>query len=268
MLLEKNQLNNNDGPVCTDDAILEIADKMPLKVSDFLAVAGLEKDFINLYANEFLKELNLFRQEQTKEVLVSKSAHKVLHHYKDRLANISKTNPNLYMGRVEKIRSFDLFNLEEQDKLREFITNKKVKVLKLDIKQKDHDSITTLYRTTNKELRETGSYSMYIAYPYVEGLFARDKFPIKAPLLYFPVKLERSKREFSLKKDEGKDIIFNRDLLLLVSKMESSNLDINMPNIDDFSNDVLNKVINYYESNNIKFNSKVLMNYLFHLRMN
>ncbi|MDY0277607.1 MAG: AAA domain-containing protein [Acholeplasma sp.] len=250
--------NNTEILVCTDEALKEIAKKRPLKTSDFLAISGLEKDFIDKYADIFLKEIKDVINDETKEVKVSKTAYKVLHHYKDRLANISKNNPNLYMGKIEKIRNFDLETLEQNEKILEFLLNNRVKSLKLELKNEDKQkSITTLYRSTNKALKETGSYNLYIAYPYVEGIFRKDQFPIKAPLLYFPVKLERNKREFVIKKDLEKDIIFNRDLLLVTSKIESNNLDIDMPSINSFSNDVLKDVVfPFYEKNDIQISNK------------
>ena len=94
-----------------------------------------------------------------------------------------------------------------------FITNKKTKKFIVDVSSEALERyITTLYRETNKEEKETGSYNLYIAYPFVEGVFKKDAFAIKAPLLYFPVKLVRNNRKFTVVKDKDKDIKYNRDL--------------------------------------------------------
>lgn len=260
LILEENLLTDKKGIVCTDQALVEIANKQPLKASDFLAISGLDKNFIEDYSSIFLKVIKEERLDTTKEVNVSKSALKVLNHYKDRLSNISKNNRNLYMGKIENIRSFDLYNLNENDILLNFLTNEKIKKLDLNLDTLDFNNMTTLYRATNKDSKETGSYNLYIAYPYVEGIFRREKFPIKAPLLYFPVKINRSKRVFSLNKDFDKDIILNRDLLLLSSKIESGNLDNDMMVLNKFNKEVFFDVLKYYESHDIKINNKEFSN--------
>ena len=243
--------------ICTDDVLEEIAAKKPLKISDFLAISGINRLFLDNYATMFLRVVMKHQTASVKEVKVSRNAYKVLDHYKDRLTNISRRNPNLYMGKTVKRNSFDLSLLNQDINLIKFLTNKRVTTLRLEFAstltgENLERHITTLYRETNKEEKETGSYDLYIAYPYIEGVFKKDRFAIRAPLLYFPVKLERNKRNFSIKKDKDKDIIYNRDLLLATSKMEQADIDSNVPYIHDFSIKTLKDVvIPFYTSNGI-----------------
>src|SRR5690554_158551 len=147
--------NDKDAVVCNDDALVEMVRKKPLKVNDFLAISGLEKNFNKLYAKQFLKIINNYRLKETKEVKVSKRAYKVLHNYKDRLTNISKNNPNLYMGRIEKVKSFDLATLLDDENLIEFLTNKRIKNYKFNLdKDTLFNNLTTLYRNANKDRSE------------------------------------------------------------------------------------------------------------------
>ena len=254
--------------VCTDATLKEIAQKKPLKISDFLAISGIGKVFMDEYATKFLRVVLQHQNESVKEMKVSRSAYKVLDHYKDRLTNISRRNPNLYMGKNSKKHSFDLSSLNIEESLVEFLTNKRLSVLKLPFAASYSGEVlerhvTTLYRETNKDEKETGSYDLYIAYPYVEGVFKKDRFAIKAPLLYFPVKLIRNKRDFSIKKDKDKDIIYNRDLLLATSKMEKNDVDSNAPYISSFDKRVLRDVvIPFYRTNGININdTKVSMEF-------
>ena len=243
--------------ICTDEVLEEIASKKPLKISDFLAISGINRQFLDNYATKFLRVVMKHQTNSVKEVKVSKNAYKVLDHYKDRLTNISRRNPNLYMGKTVKRNSFDLALLNQDLNLIKFLTNKRVTTLRLEFAstltgENLERHITTLYRETNKEEKETGSYDLYIAYPYVEGVFKKDRFAIRAPLLYFPVKLERNKRNFSIKKDKDKDIIYNRDLLLATSKMEQAEIDSNVPFINDFNiKSLKDVVIPFYASNGI-----------------
>jgi len=245
--------------VCSDTALHEIREKRPLKLSDFLAISGIGDVFMEEYAHRFLQVILDYQNQSVREVKVSKGAYKVLDHYKDRLTNISRRNPNLYMGRVTKKHAFDLALLKKGEDLFDFFTNKKRSVFNLPLGRKEslHRHMTTLYRETNKELKESGSYDLYIAYPYVEGIFKKDRFAVRAPLLYFPVKLERDKRSFKVVKDKDKDIIFNRDLLLATSKMEKNDIDPVTPFIEQFSKKSLRDiVIPFYEKNGIHFAEK------------
>ena len=251
---EKFLKTNEKIDVCSDTALFEIAHKMPVKIADFNAISGLDPDFNKKYASKFLNVLKSFNTAHTKSIKVSKQASKILHHYKDRLTNMSQTNTNLYMGQIYQNHSFDLTEIENSDELYAYLTNNRLKNLKLNYQNDTQERhITKLYREVNKSFIETGSYNLYIAYPYVEGIFAKEKFPIKAPLLYFPVKIERTLRTFTIKKDSERDIIFNRDLLLITSKIEKSTIDATMPSLSDFSDKTLNDVvIPYYEKHGIK----------------
>lgn len=248
-------------PVCSDRVLEEIALKQPLKISDFLAISGVGRVFMEHYATRFLQVIMASKQQAVNEVHVSKTAYKVLDHYKDRLTNISRRNPNLYMGRIVKRRNFDMALLQLDLEIIKFITSKRTSVFHFSFPSSiDGDqmerAITVLYRETNKAEKETGSYDLYVAYPYVEGVFKRDQFAIKAPLLYVPVKLIRKARSFRLEKDGDKDIIFNRDLLLATSKFEQNDVDSKTPYIQDLSPATINKVvIPFYEQSGIHIKS-------------
>src|SRR5690554_1442270 len=239
--------------ILSDAALFEVAQKRPLKQNEFNAISGLDEDFNKKYAQKFLSIIKSFNHSNLKSVKVSKQASKVLHHYKDRLTNMSKTNSNLYMGQIYQNHSFDLTLIENNLELKDYLTNNRIKNLKLNYRSDaDERHITKLYREVNKTQIETGSYNLYIAYPYVEGIFSKDKFPIKAPLLYFPVKIERTLRTFTLKKDSERDVIFNRDLLLITSKMEKSSMDFITPEVTDFNEKVLHEVvIPFYQKHGI-----------------
>lgn len=250
--------------ICSDEVLQQIAKNKPLKISDFLAISGIGKVFMDNYATQFLQVVLKHQSTTVKDVKVSKSAYKVLDHYKDRLTNISRRNPNLYMGKTSKKKSFDLSLLKMNSEIEDFITNKRKSNLTLKFSstysgETLEQYVTNLYRETNKDEKETGSYDLYIAYPYVEGVFKKDNFAIRAPLLYFPVKLVREKRDLIIKKDRDKDIIFNRDLLLATSKMEKNDIDANTPFIDNIDKKTINEiVIPFYIKNGINIQQNQL----------
>lgn len=228
--------------VCTDDALDEMAKVKPLKLSDFLAIPGLDHDFLEVYAHLFLDVLAKYANDMTNKVKVSRSASKVLDRYKDRLTNISRTNPNLYLGYIRKNTSFDLYDETIIERLNDFVSYKK-DTIKFKGDDQTFTDLTTLYRQINKDYKDTGVYQVYLAYPFVEGVFRKEAFPIKAPLAYMPVVLERNKKQYTLKIDKEKDIVINRDLVLALSKMEKSSLNQEMPEIDDLSHKTVSDIL-------------------------
>ncbi|MBI9008868.1 MAG: DUF4011 domain-containing protein [Tenericutes bacterium] len=248
-LIEEEYQNTGIIPViCSDKVLKDIANTKPLKQLDFLAISGVDEEFINKYATRFLRTIYKFQNNSVKEVDVSVNAYKVLDHYKDRLTNISKRNHNIYMGKIVKQKNFDLALLDLNEEIVEFLTNKRLKVLDFNLEHlKDADSlerdIITLYRNVNKAEKETGSYDLYIGYPYVEGVLKKDNFSIKAPLVFIPVKFKRNKRDFSIKKDKEKDIVFNRDLILTMSKKGKVDKEDKMPYIEDVTKSTIEKVV-------------------------
>jgi len=209
--------------VCSDDALKEMAKRKPLKQSDFKAIQGLGDVFIARYAEDFLREIYKFKHQQIQEVNVSKKSKKILADYKDRLTNISKRNRNLYTGKLSQKLGLDLFSAPETISFDTFLRNIHTKPIQLtDTKHHTQDAfyrrLTLLNRHVNRDAKETGSYHLYIAYPFIEGKLPGEGFITKAPLLFFPVVLSRKGHDFFLKFDRDKDIRFNRDLLLANQK--------------------------------------------------
>lgn len=77
----------------------------------------------------------------------------------------------------------------------------------------------------------------------MEGIFIKDKFLIKVLLFYFFVKIEWIFCIFILKKDSERDVIFNRDLLLIIFKMEKLFMDFNVFEVIDFNEKVFYEVV-------------------------
>lgn len=258
-LRDQLRINNPEELICPDEALVEMVNKMPMKANDFLAISGLDQEFVKNYSKDFLEVINSYRIKQTKEVKVSKKAYKVLNNYKDRLTNISKNNPNFYIGRIEKLRNFDLTTLGDEEGLNDFLTNKKNKKYSFNIpNERIFKDLTNLYRNVNKEEKETGAYNLYIAYPFVEGYLRKEKFAVKAPLLFFPVILKRNKRNFFLLKDDKKEIIYNNDLLLMASKLNNEAINNSDLFIEEFNKKILNEeVIKRYINEGVTINNNV-----------
>ncbi|MCF7925368.1 MAG: HRDC domain-containing protein [Candidatus Izimaplasma sp.] len=235
--------------ICSDNALREIAEKMPLKASDFLAISGINQIFIKRYGTDFLQVIKTYNQTINHEKSLTKDAYQVLDHYKDRLTNLNRRNKNLYMGRTTKRHSIDMTLLTDVLELKDFLTNNHKKVINLpDTDDTLYRHVTTLYREVNKQEKELGSYELYLAYPYIEGVFKQDSFALRAPLAYIPVKMIRDKKQFKIKKDDEKDIVLNRDLLLATQKFLQSTIS-DSPFIKKLDKRTLvNEIIPFFES--------------------
>jgi hypothetical protein len=266
-LIEEEYQNTGLIPaICSDKVLKEIAEKKPLKQQDFLAISGIDENFVKKYSMRFLRTIYKNQNKSVKEVEVSDAAYKVLNHYKDRLTNISKRNHNLYMGKIVKQKNFDLSLLNINSKIVEFLTNKRISILELNIENSKYadileKNIITLYRNVNKSEKETGSYDLYIGYPYVEGVLKKDNFAIKAPLVFIPVKFKRNKRDFSIKKDKEKDIVFNRDLILAISKKERVDIEDKIPFVENIDKSTIEKtIIPFYKKIGMTIKDKMVTN--------
>ncbi|QWB99464.1 HRDC domain-containing protein [Mycoplasmatota bacterium] len=257
--LRQEQLNHgNPKLICSDEALKDMAKHKPLRINDFLAISGLDKDFIERYSHLFLDVIQSYVWQDQKSIKVSKEAYKVLDRYKDRLSNISRTNPNLYMGRIVQKKHFDLMASTDENQLFDFLSGKK-KELKFKDDEEVRKLLTLLYREVNKAYKDTGTYDLYIAYPYVAGVYKKDHFTIKAPMAYLPVSLVRHKKTFTLSLDKDKDIVLNRDLILTISKINHAKFDEALPDVNDLSIKSLKDIIiPYYKKHGLDIKKEKL----------
>ncbi len=207
--------------ICSDEALKEMAKRKPLKTSDFKAIQGLGDVFVERYSEAFLEVIFAHKNSAIKTVNVSKKSRRLLSDYQDRLTDISRRNRNLYTSKLSQRHALDLTLYEEQAALKKMMLFQGSKPIKLtDYKSNDstalayHRQLTLLFRETNRVSKETGSYPLYIAYPFVEGRLPKVGFEIKAPLMFFPVRVERKAFDFYLSFDHERDVVINRDLLL------------------------------------------------------
>lgn len=96
--------------VCSDDALLEIAELCPKKLSDFESVPGIGKSFIENYGEAFLRIILKYEEVPTeKTVYMTTSASDTLKELEKKLVSINRRNRLLYMPKVANKYAFDLF---------------------------------------------------------------------------------------------------------------------------------------------------------------
>ncbi len=126
----------------------------------------------------------------------------ILHAFKLRLTNLSQGNRSLKLGRLSTRRDIDLWDLAHlagksaEELLEQVIAGKDVTLIsQIDPRHEQTNLVdrrlNNMYRTVNMFLEESGTYDLYLGYPFVEGKFLDDTV-VRCPLLLFPVKLERN----------------------------------------------------------------------------
>ncbi len=247
--------------VCSDDALKEIAKRKPLKKSAFKAIQGLGDVFVERYADDFLRVIYAHKNAMISEVKQSKQSKRVLADFKDRLSNISRKNRNLYTAKIAKRYGVDLYQEPLLEQLKPFIETMPKKPLRLTHKadkelsseeERFYRTLTMLYREVNREVKEKGAYNLHIAYPFVQGKLPGEGFEVKAPLMFFPVILERKGYDFYVYFNQDKDVRINRDLLLANNKFNHFDAIKDEPTSDMLTLKNFNKtVLPFYETNHL-----------------
>lgn len=99
--------------VCSDDALLEIAELCPKKLSDFESVPGIGKTFIENYGEAFLQIILKYEEVPTeKTIAMTTSAADTLKELEKKLVSINRRNRLLYMPKVANKYAFDLFDFK------------------------------------------------------------------------------------------------------------------------------------------------------------
>lgn len=261
LLVLKNKLqeqfydyNNSRRPtICTEDALRLLAKYKPTTLADMDNISGIGDNFIDNYGQFFLQEIKNFVSVGVVEITEDEKI--ILSKLENRLVNINRRNRLLYSSKVNKDYGIDLFKLlNNTDELEKFILSRDTKNFKIiDVKDFDDDklkSILKLIRQVSKIESESGNNELYIAYPFVQGKMEQENFNIKAPLLLFPVKMDRTAENVTLKNDFSRDILYNTNLILANNKFNGKNEVLPDNAIDEFNEDTyINDMINFYNEN-------------------
>lgn len=206
--------NSNSLPLSVEQ-IESIATLNPSKIEDLEAVSGLGKVLIERYGQRIVEGLKSFNQSLI-TTFSDQSVNMTLKELQKKLINISKRNKLLYLGKLNKT-NYDLSILEDEQLLSILFDGQRVELVNLE-KDKQQKTIFTTLKNINNAARasakETGNFDLFIATPFVTGIFVEDNFTLRAPLALFPVTLEISNQSISIKRDEEKDILINTNLLV------------------------------------------------------
>lgn len=245
--------NNRKPTICTEDALRLLVKYKPTTLEDMSNISGIGDNFIDNYGQFFLKEITDFASVDSIEI--NDDEKNILSKLENRLVNINRRNRLLYSSKVNKDYGLDLFKmLNNTNELEKFILSRDVKTFKIiDVKDFDDDKLKTilkLIRQVSKIETESGNNELYIAYPFVQGKMEQENFNVKAPLLLFPVKMDRTSDNVVLKNDFDRDILYNTNLILANNKFNGKNEVLPDNAIDEFNEDTyIDAMINFYNEN-------------------
>lgn len=264
----KSQLQTADGRVpviCTDNALKELARVVPRSIEEMAEVNGLGDTFVAKYGDCFLPVLRKYYDSKSKMVKNTDELKATLSVFESRLVNINRRNRLLYMPKIQKRMSFDLF-CEYDEKLNDGLVRLSCSggrsVMISDIRPKKGDaernekngkrmaSLLPLVREVAKDFRETGEHDLYLAYPFVIGKMQGEDFNVRAPLMLQPIKLIREADCVSISIDDTKDSFYNTNLILLHNKCNSINKDL-PSNIVEVSEDPRQAMLKFFKENGI-----------------
>lgn len=260
-LREKLKQKNPGASICNDRSLEEIAKFLPKKIEDFQAIYGVGDVFIENYAKDFLYILQKYNKTSETHQLDQKHR-EFISRLENKLIDISKRNPHLYLSSTNSANYLDLCDLIDVDVIDALFFKKNKRLIELcNVKkypdtQKIYTKANRLFRKLNLDLTEKGEYNLYIAYPFVEGTTFDGVFSINAPLLYFPVVMEKDDYRFVIKVDGNREVILNESLIIMAMKfitkkeIEITDIEfsINNMNYDTFESELIKK----YEEFGIK----------------
>lgn len=255
------QLQGRAPTVCTDNALYEIAELCPKKLSDFESVSGIGKAFIENYGNQFLSVILKFTEVETeKKINITSSAAETLKELEKKLVSINRRNRLLYMPKVSNKYAFDMFEVGA-NYLFNLLYGKVPAITLANISGASEDAqkevsrfkrIAQLLREINKDLRDKGQNDLYIGYPFVIGRIPGENFDVRAPLALFPVKAEKTPTSIKISLDDSRDVVFNTTLILAYFKF--NNVSRALPNdvVESVSeNTFRSTLIKFYADNEI-----------------
>ncbi|MBQ8644239.1 MAG: HRDC domain-containing protein, partial [Candidatus Methanomethylophilaceae archaeon] len=112
---ERRMSNGRIPTVCSDEALMEMAQRVPTKVEDFSAIVGVGQRFVELYGEEFLNITRKYAITAANGSNIDEEAARTLRELEKKLINIGRGNRLLFQGKISRKNTFDLMTLTDVD---------------------------------------------------------------------------------------------------------------------------------------------------------
>ena len=176
----------------------------------------------------------------------------VLKSYQKRLVNLTSNNKSLLLRKLFKGQYIDLHRFDFLQKEPSFSIIKKLIEGKKDINitpiadSRDENvnqvsrDLTRLNRLNGFLFDEHGSKDLYVGWPFVRGKFS-DGTHVHAPLLFFPVSIEKKGKNWTLVQKKEDTVTLNKSLLLAYGYYNGVSIgeELTERNLEDFDTDHL-----------------------------
>lgn len=256
-LRSENRMSNGRIPtVCSDEALREMAQRVPTKVEDFSAIVGVGQRFVEQYGEMFLNITKKYAITAANGSHIDDDAANTLRELEKKLINISRGNRLLFQGKISRKNTFDLMSLPDVDVMSLLFGRKRTLKLCDSAKSADdakvYKHLNEIIREVNRELRDKGQYDLYIGYPFVQGKMPNEDFDIRAPLALFPVILEKDSRTITLSMDNSRDAMYNNTLILAYIKSTGKNIPLPNNILEDYTGETfMDDLVGFYRSSGI-----------------
>lgn len=248
-------INGNRPAVCSDDTLCLIAKYAPTTIEELKNIKGIGDTFIEKYGTLFVNEIK--RYTNMGKIQINHKQLELLNKLENRLVDINKRNRLLYASKINKDFGVDIFKyLKNPNEFINFILEQKSSKYELiDVTDIDDDKIKgllKLIRQVNRIETETGNNELYFAYPFLQGKYENEEFNVKAPLILFPVRLDRTSDNITISNDISRDIIYNTTLILANNKFNGKNKVLPDSDVSEFDKDsYLDDMLKFYADNEL-----------------
>lgn len=221
--------NGREPQICSDEALHEMAQRIPTKLEDFTAIEGIGNRFVEQFGDSFLSVTKKYAVTAAKGSAINVRLAQTLRELQKKLVNISKANRLLFQPKTGAKTSFDpTLTSRGDDMLALLFGSKRVVNLCDSSKSKEEEKffrrVNEIIREVSRDQREKGAFDLYVAYPFVEGkLIGEEDFPIRAPLALFPVTMEKEGTVIKVRMDDSRDPVYNNTFVLAAMKIGGKN---------------------------------------------
>ncbi len=208
--------------IIADAPLKSMARLAPTTAEDMLKISGIGRSFVANYGMGFLNII-LGEQKPVKLTMMRAEVKDTLKNLQSRLTNINRRNRMLYLSKPVVGRAIDLCGKDGKRNaavIDALLSCGGARIELCDGESELYTQYNRLIRAADSSLRETGSNTMYVGYPFAIGKCGEGKnsFNVSAPLVLFPVTLENTGGRIIMTADDSRDITYNNALILCYNK--------------------------------------------------